>query len=207
MQWNPRYLALAADVLGAYAVAQQAPAPLKAQPAKPAKAAAPAGPKILAGAEELELLRNPKALGPKAAPLSAAELRAALSARREPVHAAVGLERRAGMAAAAGAVGPVQGAQGMGGVFVHPRPGLMTKYLGAEWFRLWKLSAEEGKRIGVFGIGLAAYSPSAHIRVAGLRCHSPVLIETRLDALILLAGVSGDDPSEGMAERTDTRQV
>jgi len=39
--------------------------------------------------------------------------------------------------------------QGMGGVFVHPRPGLMTEYLGEEWFRLWRLSAEEGKRLGL----------------------------------------------------------
>ncbi len=39
--------------------------------------------------------------------------------------------------------------QGMGGVFVHPRPGLMTEYLGEDWFRLWKLSAEEGKRLGL----------------------------------------------------------
>ncbi|MBI3698165.1 MAG: hypothetical protein HY238_25435, partial [Acidobacteria bacterium] len=40
--------------------------------------------------------------------------------------------------------------QGMGGVFVHPRPGLMTEYLGEEWFRLWKLSIDEGKRLGLF---------------------------------------------------------
>ncbi|MBI3666975.1 MAG: hypothetical protein HY236_12280, partial [Acidobacteria bacterium] len=40
--------------------------------------------------------------------------------------------------------------QGMGGVFVHPRPGLMTEYLSEEWFRLWKLSVEEGKRLGLF---------------------------------------------------------
>ena len=40
--------------------------------------------------------------------------------------------------------------QGMGGVFVHPRPGLMTEYLGEEWFRLWRLSLEEGKRLGLF---------------------------------------------------------
>ena len=39
--------------------------------------------------------------------------------------------------------------QGMGGVFVHPRPGLMTEYLGEEWFRMWKLSAQEGKRLGI----------------------------------------------------------
>jgi hypothetical protein len=39
--------------------------------------------------------------------------------------------------------------QGMGGVFVHPRPGLMTEYMGTDWLRLWKQSAEEGKRLGL----------------------------------------------------------
>jgi hypothetical protein len=39
--------------------------------------------------------------------------------------------------------------QGLGGAFVHPRPGLMTEYLGADWFRLWKQSATEGKRLGL----------------------------------------------------------
>ena len=39
--------------------------------------------------------------------------------------------------------------QGMGGVFIHPRPGLMTEYLGADWFRLWQMSMEEGKRLGL----------------------------------------------------------
>lgn len=38
---------------------------------------------------------------------------------------------------------------GMGGAFVHPRPGLMTEYLSPEWFRLWRLSLEEGKRLGL----------------------------------------------------------
>jgi hypothetical protein len=32
-------------------------------------------------------------------------------------------------------------------VFVHPRPGLMTPYLGAEWFRLWKLALAEAERL------------------------------------------------------------
>jgi len=41
-------------------------------------------------------------------------------------------------------------AQGIGGVFVHPRPGLMTEYLSPEWFSLWRLSMEEGKRLGLF---------------------------------------------------------
>ncbi len=39
--------------------------------------------------------------------------------------------------------------QGIGGVFVHPRPGLMTEYLGSEWFRLWKLAMEEGEQLGL----------------------------------------------------------
>jgi hypothetical protein len=39
--------------------------------------------------------------------------------------------------------------QGIGGVFIHPRPGLMTEYLGTDWFRLWKLCVEEGKRLGI----------------------------------------------------------
>lgn len=39
--------------------------------------------------------------------------------------------------------------QGIGGVFVHPRPGLMTPYLSDKWFEMWKLSLEEGKRLGL----------------------------------------------------------
>ncbi len=39
--------------------------------------------------------------------------------------------------------------QGFGGVFIHPRPGLMTEYLGADWMRLWKQSVAEGKRLGL----------------------------------------------------------
>jgi len=38
---------------------------------------------------------------------------------------------------------------GMGGAFIHPRPGLMTEYLSPEWFRLWKMALEEGKRLGL----------------------------------------------------------
>ncbi len=32
-------------------------------------------------------------------------------------------------------------------VFVHPRPGLMTPYLSAEWFRLWKVALAEAQRL------------------------------------------------------------
>jgi hypothetical protein len=40
--------------------------------------------------------------------------------------------------------------QGLGGAFVHPRPGLMTEYLGQEWFSLWRQAIDEGKRLGLF---------------------------------------------------------
>jgi hypothetical protein len=32
-------------------------------------------------------------------------------------------------------------------VFVHPRPGLMTPYLGPEWFRLWKVALDEAEKL------------------------------------------------------------
>lgn len=40
--------------------------------------------------------------------------------------------------------------QGLGGAFVHPRPGLMTDYLSPQWFQLWRAALEEGKRLGLF---------------------------------------------------------
>jgi len=32
-------------------------------------------------------------------------------------------------------------------VWVHPRPGLMTPYLGRVWFRMWKIALDEAKRL------------------------------------------------------------
>jgi hypothetical protein len=32
-------------------------------------------------------------------------------------------------------------------VFVHPRPGLMTPYLSADWFRLWKVALDEAEKL------------------------------------------------------------
>src|SRR3972149_9038389 len=39
--------------------------------------------------------------------------------------------------------------QGIGQVFVHPRPGLITEYLGNEWFELWNVALAESKRLGL----------------------------------------------------------
>lgn len=37
--------------------------------------------------------------------------------------------------------------QGVKQVFVHPRPGLMTPYLSADWFKLWKIALNEAERL------------------------------------------------------------
>lgn len=39
--------------------------------------------------------------------------------------------------------------QGIGNVFIHPRPGLMTDYLSPKWFHLWRVALEEGKKLGL----------------------------------------------------------
>ena len=39
--------------------------------------------------------------------------------------------------------------QGMGGVFIHPRRGLITEYLSDEWFDLVAYSMEKAKEIGL----------------------------------------------------------
>jgi len=40
-------------------------------------------------------------------------------------------------------------ARGIGGAFIHPRPGLITPYLTEEWFSLCAYAVEEGKRLGL----------------------------------------------------------
>ncbi len=37
--------------------------------------------------------------------------------------------------------------QGVKQAFIHPRPGLMTPYLGDEWFRLWKAALQEAEKL------------------------------------------------------------
>ena len=40
-------------------------------------------------------------------------------------------------------------AHGIGGVFIHPRPGLITPYLSEEWLDLWRHAVEVGKGLGM----------------------------------------------------------
>lgn len=39
--------------------------------------------------------------------------------------------------------------QGFGGVYVHPRPGMITTYLTDEWFDLWQYSLDKAKELGL----------------------------------------------------------
>lgn len=38
---------------------------------------------------------------------------------------------------------------GIGGVFVHPRPGLLTEYLSEDWFHLFDHTVQKGKELGL----------------------------------------------------------
>ncbi len=40
-------------------------------------------------------------------------------------------------------------AQGSGGVFIHPRPGMITPYLSDRWFELCRYAVEKGKQLGL----------------------------------------------------------
>jgi len=39
--------------------------------------------------------------------------------------------------------------RGIGGVFIHPRPGLITPYLSDEWLSLWRHAVDVGKKLGM----------------------------------------------------------
>lgn len=38
---------------------------------------------------------------------------------------------------------------GIGGVFIHPRPGLLTEYLSKDWFQLYNYTIQKGKELGM----------------------------------------------------------
>lgn len=40
-------------------------------------------------------------------------------------------------------------AHGIGGAFIHPRPGLITPYLSDEWLSLWRYAVDVGKKLGM----------------------------------------------------------
>lgn len=39
---------------------------------------------------------------------------------------------------------------GLGGVFIHPRPGLVTEYLSEDWNQLYRYTVDKGKELGMY---------------------------------------------------------
>lgn len=82
---------------------------------------------------------------------------------------------------------------GIGGVFVHPRPGLLTEYLSDEWFHLFDYTVQKGKELdmkvwiydensypsGFAGGHVPAEMPDSYKHGTGLRMH----IQDRVDVL------------------------
>jgi hypothetical protein len=48
---------------------------------------------------------------------------------------------------------------GIGGLFVHPRPGLLTEYLSEEWFHLFDYAVQKGRE---YGLGVWIYDENSY---------------------------------------------
>lgn len=109
---------------------------------------------------------------------------------------------------------------GLGGVFVHPRPGLITEYLSEEWFSLFQHTVEKGKELDMFvwiydensypsgfaGGHVPADMPDSYRHGAGLSfeiCYDlPVQVSDTIEVILektgegfteVQAGVSGEN--------------
>ena len=38
---------------------------------------------------------------------------------------------------------------GLGGAFIHPRPGMITEYMSDEWYSLYRYAVDKGKEMGL----------------------------------------------------------
>ena len=85
--------------------------------------------------------------------------------------------------------------KGFGGVFLHPRPGLITEYLSDEWFELCKHVMEKGRELGMetwlydensFPSGFAGGHvqdriPESYNQGVGLRMHKMEILPDSLE--------------------------
>jgi hypothetical protein len=86
---------------------------------------------------------------------------------------------------------------GMGGVFMHPRPGIWTPFLGEEWFELAEACAEYAK---AHGLELWIYDESSYPSgFAGGLVHDrrPDLAQRALVCHVLEEGAEAAEPSMG----------
>lgn len=97
---------------------------------------------------------------------------------------------------------------GIGGVFVHPRPGLLTEYLSDEWFHLFDYTVRKGKELdmkvwiydensypsGFAGGHVPAEMPDSYKHGTGLKLHVQELVDdVPLDDLEVILKKSGDE--------------
>ncbi len=82
-------------------------------------------------------------------------------------------------------------AGGLGGVFVHPRPGLITEYLSEDWHQLFDHTVKKGKELGLkvwiydensYPSGFAgghvpAQMPDSYIHGTGMSCEVQDVLE------------------------------
>jgi hypothetical protein len=105
---------------------------------------------------------------------------------------------------------------GIGGVFVHPRPGLLTEYLSEEWFHLFDYTVQKGTELGMkvwiydensYPSGFAgghvpAEMPDSYRHGAGLRLEIQEELNIQLSdtiAVVLKKSESGFEDITGSA--------
>ena len=96
---------------------------------------------------------------------------------------------------------------GIGGVFVHPRPGLLTEYLSEEWFHLFDYTVQKGKELdmkvwiydensypsGFAGGHVPAEMPDSYKHGAGLKMYVQETVDDLpSDDLEVILKKSGD---------------
>jgi len=81
---------------------------------------------------------------------------------------------------------------GLGGIFVHPRPGLITEYISEDWHHLFDYTVQKGKELGMkvwiydensYPSGFAgghvpAEMPDSYIHGTGMSCHIQDTLKT-----------------------------
>ncbi len=96
-------------------------------------------------------------------------------------------------------------ANGCGGAFLHPRPGLITEYLSSQWFDLWAFALAECKRLGLECNIYDENSYPSGFAGGHVPARNPLSIATTLSATVHLApppaGAAPDGETLGFVTR------
>lgn len=92
----------------------------------------------------------------------------------------------------------------IGGVFIHPRPGLVTEYLSGEWFGLWGFALGECRRLG---LGCHIYDENSFPSGFGgghVLAANPLAANSRLAARRICTGERSAELGDGVLLATIT---